>query len=324
MAKKVLSPIFTFMKKLKPSIKNTLPYRLLRWVYYLIGRLRCELQYYLLENFHATAVRISRRNGVSEIKRQKELIVSLTTIPERIGTVSLCLDSLLRQSLKPDRLILWLSESKEPGEAQISPQTLPPELHHLMQRGLEIRWCKDIHSFRKIVPTLQAYPGSLIVTADDDIFYPRHWLRMLYDAYLREPCYIHCHRAHLIQYDATGVVLPYRQWKFMANGYVGPSFDLLPTGCGGVLYAPGHLHTEVLNEGAFMSLCPKADDIWLKAMSLMANVACKKVTPDTFPIIEIRIPNNRTLASDNFDRDGNDPQVKAVSERYGVFHAQRC
>ena len=74
-----------------------------------------------------------------------------------------------------------------------------------------------------------------------------------------------------------------------------------------MLYAPGHLHPEVLNELAFMSLCPKADDVWLKAMSLMANVACKKVTSDTFPIIGIRIPNNRTLASENFDRDGNDP-----------------
>ncbi|MFT4672060.1 MAG: hypothetical protein ACI9LY_002935 [Arenicella sp.] len=191
-----------------------------------------------------------------------------------------------------------------------------------MQPGLEIRWCKDIYSFRKIIPTLQAHPEALITTANDDIFYPPHWLRMLYEAYQREPNFMHCHRAHLMQYDKTGVALRYRQWQLGASGHVQPSNDLLPTSGGGVLYAPGHLHPEVLNELAFMSLCPKADDVWLKEMSLMANVARKKVTSDTFPIIGIRIPNNRTLASENFDRSGNDLHIRAVARRYGVFHQQ--
>lgn len=300
-------------------MKNTLAYRLLRWTYYLPGNIYLWLQYPLLKTAHAFSVRFSKRAGVTAIKRSPELIVSLTTIPERIGSVSLCLDSLLRQSLKPDRLILWLSESNDPGRPTISKQTLPPDLHPLIQRGLEIRWCKDIRSFRKIIPALQAHPDALIVTADDDIFYPRHWLRMLYAAYQREPNYIHCHRAHLIQYNARGEHLPYRQWEFMANGYVMPLLDLFPTSGGGVLYAPGHLHSEVLNESAFMSLCPNADDVWLKAMSLMTNVACKKVTSITFPITEIRIPNNRTLAADNLDRDGNDRQIGAVASRYGIF-----
>ena len=305
-------------------MKNTLVYRLLRWTYYLPCSIYRRLQYPLLETAHALSVRFSKRAGVTAVKRSPELIVSLTTIPERIGTVSLCLDSLLRQSLKPDRLILWLSVSNEPGRPTISKQTLPPDLHRLVQRGLEVRWCKDIRSFRKIIPALQAHPDALIVTADDDIFYPRHWLRMLYGAYQHEPKYIHCHRAHLMQYGATGTVLPYRQWGFDANGYVNASFDVFPTGVGGVLYAPGHLHQEVLNENAFLSLCPKADDVWLKAMSLMANVACKKISATTFSIIEIRIPNNVTLSSDNLVRDYNDPQIKAVATRYDIFSQKRA
>jgi len=301
------------------NIRRPLGYHAARNAYHLLRRFQYNIKCISVEMSHYFSVKLNRMNGVTTIKRNPELIVSLTTIPERIGMVALCLDSLLRQSLRPDQLILWLSESHENGRPVINQASLPADLLRLIPRGLDIRWCKDIRSFRKIVPTLQAHPKALIVTADDDIFYPRHWLKALYEAYQAEPQYVHCHRAHLMQYDADGMTLPYWQWQFLAEGHVQPSFDLFPTSGGGALYAPGHLHQDVLNEGVFMALCPKADDVWLKAMSLLARVACKKVGAKTFPIVEIRIPNNRTLASENVDRNGNDLQIKAVADRYGVF-----
>jgi len=299
---------------------NTLPgFRLLRWLFHCARPAYNATRYRWLEYTHLASVASSTRLGVTTVKRDPELIVSLTTIPERIGTVALCLDSLLRQSIKPDRLVLWLSESNEPGRPLISQTSLPDNLLRLVPRGLEIRWCKDIRSYRKIIPTLHAHPKALIVTADDDIFYPRYWLKALYQAYQAEPQYVHCHRAHLIKYAVAGDAMPYQQWDMLANGYQGPSFDLFPTGCGGALYAPGHLHPDVLNEDTFVALCPKADDVWLKAMSILANVPCKKVASVTFPLIEVRIPNNRTLCSENFTLNGNDLQIKAVAERYDIF-----
>lgn len=277
-------------------------------------------RYQWYEKFCALSVRFNHQLGVTTVKRDPEVIVSLTTIPERISKVSLSIDTLLRQSFKPDRIILWLSQSDDPGRPRVDRQSLPADLLRLVERGLEIRWCKDIQSFRKIIPTLKAHPNSLIVTADDDIFYPKDWLKALYDAYRCEPDYIHCHRAHLMKYDEKGVLLPYCQWAYIAPGYQGPSTYLFPTSGGGVLYAPSHLHAEVLNEKAFLSLCPKADDVWLKAMSLLNNVACKKVTVSTFSIIEIQVPNNCTLASYNFERGGNDVQIKAVAKKYKIFN----
>lgn len=292
---------------------------MLRWLYHLPRRLYHAIRYRWLEYTHRASVAWSSALGVTTVKREPELIVSLTTIPERLGTVAWCLDSLLRQSLKPDQLILWLSESSEPGRPVINQTSLPTNLLRLVPRGLEIRWCKDIRSYRKIIPTMRAHPAALIVTADDDIFYPRCWLKTLYEAYQKEPEYVHCHRAHLMKYDAAGVAMPYQQWDMLATGYQGPSFDLFPTSGGGALYAPGHLHHEMLNDDAFMRLCPNADDVWLKAMSILANVPCKKVAPITFPLIEVRIPNNRTLCSENVTLNGNDVQIKAVADRYGVF-----
>ena len=290
-------------------MKQTLAYRVLRWVYH-------EARYRVVELPHRLSAAWSQWIGVTREKREPELIVSLTTIPERIGKVHLCLDSLLRQSLKPDRLILWLSKSNRTNNFNISRDNLPNKLAKLQKRGLEIRWCTDIGSYRKIIPTIKAYPDAVVVTADDDVFYPKSWLEGLYFAYRKAPHYIHCHRAHLMNFDHRGKLLPYRQWDYEAPGYQGPSLRLFPTGVGGVLYAPGHLHAEVLDENAFLKLCPKADDVWLKAMSLLNKVSCKKVTALSLKIFDIRITGNRTLSSVNFEQDMNDPQIEAVCSEY--------
>ena len=287
--------------------------------YKLLLRINCAIINRWYEYTYELRVNLKRVSGVTTKKRQQEVIVSLTTIPERIGKVHLCIESLLRQSVKPDRLILWLSESSEPGRPELGKNTLPSKLIRLQKRGLEIRWCEDIRSFRKIIPALRLFPQALIVTSDDDVFYPVDWLEHLYDAYCREPEFIHCHRAHLIKYTSTGAVLPYGQWNICSPDIVGPSYELFPTGVGGVLYAPGHLHPQVLDQEIFLVLCPTADDVWLKTMSLLNNVKCKKVAPKVISYIEIRIPNNRVLSHHNVNSNGNDVQISRVSKRYKVF-----
>jgi hypothetical protein len=283
------------------------------------GRLRHAFVTRAYECFNELRSALHPRSGVTKTRREQELIVSLTTIPERIGKVHLCIETLLRQSVQPDRVILWLSESNEPGRPLVTDDALPSKLRRLQERGLEIRWCKDIRSYRKIIPTLRIFPEAIVVTSDDDVYYPRRWLEQLYGAYLKEPRLLHCHRAHLVKYDAEGRALPYLQWDLTAPGMVGPSTDLFPTGVGGVLYAPGHLHPEVLNEEVFLAICPTADDVWLKAMSLLNGVACRKVKPGAIAFVEIRIPHNPALSQHNVNANGNDVQIAHVADRYRVF-----
>ena len=38
-----------------------------------------------------------------------KIVVSLTTYPARIGTVNQVVESIMRQSLPPDQIVLWLS-----------------------------------------------------------------------------------------------------------------------------------------------------------------------------------------------------------------------
>lgn len=121
--------------------------------------------------------------GVSHIKRNPKLIVSLTSFPGRINVVEQTIDSILRQSLKPDYVILWLAESQFPTKER----SLPRSLVRYKKHGLQIRWCEDIRPYKKLIPTLREFPDDIIVTADDDIIYWENWLEKLYASHIKYP-----------------------------------------------------------------------------------------------------------------------------------------
>lgn len=79
----------------------------------------------------------SQASGVTDVKRSEEVVVTLTTDPARIETTWLAIESLLRQTEKPDRIVLNLFEGEFPG------RSLPNPIREQMTRGLEINWSKD-------------------------------------------------------------------------------------------------------------------------------------------------------------------------------------
>jgi hypothetical protein len=269
---------------------------------------------------HVLGARFGRASGVSERPGEPELIVSLTTIAERVHSVHLCLDSLLRQTRKPDRIVLWLNWTDTTGRPRLSPGTLPVQLRRLVARGVSIEWCADIGPYCKLIPALRRHPAARIATADDDILYPSDWLEQLVRAQEREPEFVHCHRAHRMRRDPDGELRPYAEWDRCDAGPEA-SYDVFPTGVGGVLYAPGDLAPETLNEAAFRELCPRADDVWFKAMSLLAGRQCKRVPHSSFEERRcgLQVSRRNNLRAYNVAGRGNDMQIERVAMRYGVF-----
>ncbi len=195
-----------------------------------------------------------------------EIIISLTSYPARIQTVDQAITTLLQQTHKADRVILWLAAQQFPQREA----DLPPQLLALTAQGLTIAWCADYKSYKKLVLSLQHYPENLIVTADDDLLYPSDWLERLYRAYLADPTLIHCHRAHRVGFDQHGMVLPYTKWQFCLRN-VPPSFANFLTGVGGVIYPPHCFYRDVCRDELFLQLAPTADDIWFWAMLVLNN-----------------------------------------------------
>lgn len=200
-----------------------------------------------------------------------ELIVSLTSYPPRFATLHRTLRGLLRQSVRPDRLILWLGEG----------ETLPARVTGLVPRGLDIRRVRHLGAYSKLLHALAAFPDAFVVTADDDAYYPPRWLTGLIESHDPAAPAILCGRAHRLAADARGAPLPFADWeKDVRDAQArGPSADLVPTGVGGVLYPPGSLDPGAADEALFTRLCPHTDDFWFYWMARRAGWRHRLVGP---------------------------------------------
>jgi hypothetical protein len=87
-----------------------------------------------------------------------------------------------------------------------------------------------------------------------------------------------------------------------------------------VLYAPGMLNTEVTNEKLFTRLCPTADDVWLKAMSLLNNYSCKKISRHKTSFTQIKGTQTKALWKENTAAGAakNDDQIKVVFDYFNL------
>ena len=254
--------------------------------------------------------RNSIKKLVSSDKIGNRIIISLTSFPPRISRVWVVIESLLRQSYRPDIIVLWLSK-----EQFKRIDILPKKLLKLQKYGLQI-YIKDddLRSYKKFIYTLRDYPKDILVTVDDDIVYPTFMLKKLIELHKKYPQAICCHRALLMRSDKEGALLPYSEWTLLKKFY-GPSNEIFQTSGGGTLYPPKSLHQEVYNVNLFKNICFTADDIWLNAMSQMQGVQIVKSDyySHCLPIIN---RNNSTLSYINNQMKQNDNQLKAVRDYF--------
>ncbi len=214
----------------------------------------------LLNLIYPITQRNNRRSGISE---EGQIIVSLTTYPARINQVWKTISSLMNQTVRPKRIILWLAKE------QFLEQQLPDSIKKLARRGLEIYYCEDLKSHKKYFEAMKRYPEEIIVTADDDILYPENHLEKLWKAHLEYPADVICQWSHRISFDEEKAFLPYNNW--MDNGREYPSFATLAVGCNGILYPPHALNDEAFHKDNLKKYALAADDLWLKCMELLAG-----------------------------------------------------
>lgn len=204
---------------------------------------------------------LSRRNQKYGLDAESQIIVSLTTYPARIQSVYSAIASLLQQTMKPCKVILWLAEE------QFSQHELPADLERLKKRGLEICFCEDLKPHKKYYYAMQKYPDHYILTADDDIFYPENHIERLWKGHEKYPNAVICHWSHLIGMEGEEKFQPYDEWIDNHEGI--PSYATLAVGCNGVLYPPGSLPKEAFEKERIAQHALYTDDLWLKCMEIL-------------------------------------------------------
>ena len=256
------------------------------------------------------------RNRISKHHRQLpdneiKAIISLTSFPKRIRCLYMTIESLFEQTCPADKIILWLSED------EFNKRKLPRTILRLQKRGLEVKWVSgNLKPYKKLYYSLKAYPDQLIITVDDDTFYPNFLIEGLLKTHQKFPKSVICYRSKKVSFDSNGNLLPYSQWNDDHDNHPNPwSF---PQGVGGVLYPPNALSKQTLDKDLFTTLSPTADDIWFKAMALINNTLTMKVTCQNIEFPKIIGSQSASLHKINNQQKQNDIQMKCVFDHFNI------
>ncbi len=238
------------------------------------------------------------------------IVVSLTTFPARIGKLWIVMDSLFRQTVRPDKIVLVLSEEEFPERMN----GIPDSLEAYMHAGLEIvfvPWNMRCHN--KYLYSLQAFKDSIVVTVDDDCYYRKDTLERLLELHSKYPDAVCCNIVAIID------PLHFHEYSFWKKSEreLPPGRLNLALGFAGVLY-PSSMPQPIFNMDLARRLAPTADDLWLKAVELTEGipVACGTFFPKPVTIKSSQKVSLRSLNKGSLNR--NDLQWKALDEYFAL------
>lgn len=241
---------------------------------------------------------------------KERIIVSLTSFPAAIPYAVQAIRSILKGSLLPDKIVLYLDTQK------FLDGVLPQELEALRAESplFEVRFDPaEIRSYKKLIPALRDFPDDTIVTIDDDIHYPPNLLRDLADLHKRIPNAIVAHRVRKVRLDA-----PYKKWrKYKWYDFVFRRYHFshlaMQTGVGGVLYPPHTLDEKMLDPALFMVMAPTNDDIWFWAAAVSKGTFVVPLPNGQRTAKGIGKPHKYSLMSVNL-QPGDDRNRKALDK----------
>lgn len=243
--------------------------------------------------------------------KRSDIIVSLTSFPTRIATVHLVIQCLLRQTVLPKKILLWLSKDQFDGIK------LPANLIRLENEIFNIRFIDgDIRSHKKYFYTLSEYENSMVLLIDDDLYYPTDMIEKMLIASESHPNSVICRFGSIMKYKFNKV-LPYNEWWYEVAHECEDQNLFFGSG-GGTLLKKEWLYKDVLNVDLARRLTPLADDIWLNAMVNLKGTNKYKVYCGL--ILQVNIENNKKLSTENVLEDKNTTQIEAIMNYYKTKH----
>lgn len=241
-------------------------------------------------------LKLRNRSGRS-VRGDVPVVVSLTSYGPRMKDVALAIEAIAAGKRRPERMILWVADGDyRAGEF--------PMLDRLVRRGLEIIVVPDYMSYKKLYPYACLEDRTLpMVTADDDILYPRDWLDRLWTAHQVNPTVQVGLRAHHVTMTADGELAPYGSWRAAQTGE--PSFATFFTSGHGIVVLPQVLDSIRDAGETFLKLAPRADDVWLYVHTVKCGIRNSWIENT---ISALGVPGSQAVAlhHENVGRGQND------------------
>lgn len=250
-------------------------------------------------------------NPLNTDEREEKVIVSLTSYPARIPYVHLAIKSLMLQTYKPDRIILWLAEEQFPTKQ------LPKELTDLQKYGLEIIWMHDIYGHKKyFYPVINQADNEVVITYDDDIIYSPDSIKRLIKTHSKHPGCLVCERGQV--FDERYIENP-GAWRTISPiGVKKATFSMNPSPGGGCLIPKGAFHIDATNEEKIRALAYKNDDLWYMFMCAENGTKMIKTRKNHRTFTTVVGSQTEQMAFDNVINNRNAIIMKELKSTYPI------
>jgi len=183
------------------------------------------------------------------------VIVSLTSIYDNLAILKPTLESMLVQTKKPDRVLLYLSSEPYLLDKGFKNRVIPKWLETM--KGIEVRWTENTGPFRKLLPALESFwaENPIIITIDDDTVYAPTLVEKMLERYNKTGFCVGC-RCTFVGNPRVNeyITKPVTKEDDLYN---------FATGKGAVLYTK-EMFTPVsgIFGKEYLKLCPTGDDMW--------------------------------------------------------------
>ncbi len=239
------------------------------------------------------------------------IYLSLTSIFKNQNSLLQTLQSIEKQTLNPDKIFLYLSEEPYILDSGFKNKKITNlNLLKFIKDTpiIEIKWVKNIGSYRKLLPLLKEkwQDDCIIITIDDDTIYHNKLIENLVNDYYNHKCVIGyrgftplLNKIENFNYKKKDKLKEISLYNFL-------------TGKGGILYKPEFFYKTknlIFNEKIYLNTCDKQDDIWFYIVRILNNIECyignkiwmiKDITSDKGLFSEFNsYNNNNTIAFKN-------------------------
>lgn len=200
--------------------------------------------------------------------------LSLTSIYNNQSILLNTLRTVLKQTVMPDRIFLYLSE-----EAWLLDEGFPgrvitnPALKTLLDENpiISVEWVENTGPFRKLLPLLKEKweEDCLIITIDDDLHMIETFVESMVIDYNLYGCSI-SNEGHTPSFSS---IYDFEYWT--RSRPVPSSLTNFGVGCGGILYKPEFFRRTkdvLFDKSIYLSTCDKQDDVWFYLMRLLNDV----------------------------------------------------
>jgi len=249
----------------------------------------------------------NKRDTHRHLRLNRRIIVTLTSFPKRIDNVWMVIECMLRQTVMPDKIVLWLSKNQFNRL-----EVLPVSLTSRISEVFEIRLVDgDIRSHKKYSYAFGEFSDEYVITIDDDIFYPPYMIEENIKGREKNPDSVIGRYCLIMNYKEDGSLMSYNEWDEdydveQPNSFFGSG--------GGTLFVPSELYKDTTRSELAYNLAPLADDVWLNAMARLTGLRIVIISKEL--LLPIITKNDERLTQINVYDSKNDQQINAIIDYY--------